>query len=154
MPDDNRLPTNQSQIDIEAALQDVKTAIANLNFILDAQNIAYDSNTSVKNKIDALEDGIANVNNWTSLGDLTSGGTGVDVSQYNTICILPKMQGWAVQNAQFIPKLLNTANSVAVYVNSSYSFSFRINFSSSGVLSIDNEALSGWTSCVYDIFAQ
>ena len=53
MPD-NRLPTNQSQIDIEAALQDVKTAIANLNFILSAQNIAYDSNTSVKNKIDDM----------------------------------------------------------------------------------------------------
>lgn len=114
---------------------------------LTADNVEYSSGVSVKDKIDAM-------NTWTSLGDLTSGGTGVDVSQYSTICILPKMQGWAVQNAQFIPKLLNTANSVAVYVNASYSFSFRINFSSSGVLSIDNEALSGWTSCVYGIFAQ
>lgn len=55
MSDDNRLPTNQSQLDIEAALQDVKNAIANLNFILNAQNIAYDSNTSVKNKIDEID---------------------------------------------------------------------------------------------------
>ena len=92
--------------------------------------------------------------NWTSLGDITSGGTGVDVSQYNTICILPKMQGWAIQNPQIIPKLPNTASSVAVYVSASYYFSYRINFSPSGVLSIDNEALSGWTTCVYGIFAQ
>lgn len=56
MADDNRLPTNQSQLDIEAVLQDVKNAIANLNFILNAQNIAYDSNTSVKNKIDELNE--------------------------------------------------------------------------------------------------
>ncbi len=112
-----------------------------------ATGTEYSSGVSVKDKIDAM-------NTWTSLGDITSGGDGVDVSQYSTICILPKMQGWATQNPQFIPKLPNTANAVAVYVNASYYFSFRINFSPSGVLSIDNEALSGWTSCVYGIFAQ
>lgn len=115
----------------------------------------WDTNSYVNpTRMNHMEDGIANVNNWTSLGDITSGGTGVDVSQYSTICILPKMQGWATQNPQFIPKLPNTANAVAVYVDASYYFSFRIVFSVSGVLTIDSEALSGWTSCVYGIFAQ
>ena len=71
MPD-NRLPTNQSQIDIEAALQDVKTAIANLNFILDAQNIAYDSNTSVKNKIDS-KIGLSLYGSYTKSADVEVG---------------------------------------------------------------------------------
>ena len=109
-----------------------------------ANMVEYSTGISVKDKIE-----------WHFLGDdITSGGTGVDVSDYNDIYIIPKMQGWAMQNPIFTIKLLNTRTSFAAYVNDNYGIEFAVNFSTSGVLTITDQTLRGWTSCTYTVFAR
>ena len=111
---------------------------------LSADEVSYDTNNTVKDKIE-----------WHFLGDdITSGGSGVDVSNYNDIYIIPKMQGWAMQYPIFTIKLLNTRTVFTTYVNDNYGIDFAVNFSTSGVLTITDQALRGWTSCTYTIFAR
>ena len=138
MPD-NRLPTNQSQIAIEAALQDVKTAIANLNLILSAQNIAYDSNTSVKNKID-------DITIWESISVPTptvsaDGKTrlySTDLSGYSFISIAVG----AVGSSKFADNVIKIGNTDRCYYQVSGSVeSFAIVTEATGIL-VYTETLS------------
>ena len=109
-----------------------------------ANMVEYSTGISVKDKIE-----------WHFLADdITSEGSGLDVSSYNDIYIIPKMQGWAMQNPIFTIKLLNTKTSFAVYASDNYGIGFAVNFSTSGVLTITDQTLRGWTSCTYTVYAR
>lgn len=125
-----------------------------------ASSIAFnDSNvpftaSNVQNAIEETVDLIDNRLNWIPLGDLTSGGAGLDVTNYNDIYIIPKMQGFAPQNAVMMPKLATLAIRYDIYVNASYSFGFTADITAASILTIQNEVLTGWSSAVYSIYAR
>lgn len=116
---------------------------------------AVDSPTDSRNIYLPDKNGTLALKEWTLLGSVTSGGSGIDVNNYSELYIVPKMQGWAAQNPfTFVIFAHNINVYYGIMVNANYGVEFIINVSSTGVFTIGSETLKGWTSCTYDIYGK
>lgn len=134
--------------------KEVNDALENMS-VPPAEDISYDNSdsgltaTNVQAAIDEVNE---KLKNWSLIGNTAYEGTGLDVSNYKELYIVPKMQGSSPQNPIFI---LNNAGAInyGFPINSTYGFEFQTTISD-GTLTISAQVLNGWTSATYDVYGK
>ena len=107
-------------------------------------------------RIEACETAISGKANktWTALGSITHGGTGINVSAYSEILIVPMPNGTTQYSPIYTPKALLTYEiSHSLYANASVNWIGKFSVSSN-LITVTNSSITGWTSVTCVIYGR
>ena len=109
------------------------------------QVLTYDGDNWVNNTVP--------VKAWTSLGNLTDGGTGVDVSNYTEFMVLPVLATVQYTPTFLIKDYLGTDTHIVVYQASTHNWVGAMKITSN-ILTYREAVRTGWNSAYVTVYAR